>query len=118
MKLFGGKKEKEEMDTLVSVLARLTAEGYEKQFRVSEEGLEELASGKTYTPDKVRVTNFYRFEGISDPADNSILYAIETSDGERGTLVDAYGAYSNELIAGFMEQVETIQKKTQRDPPV
>jgi hypothetical protein len=27
---------------------------------------------------------------------NSILYAIETSGGKRGVLVDAYGTYANQ----------------------
>ena len=36
---------------------------------------------------------FYRFEGMSDLDDNMVLNVIETSAGEKGLLVDAYGAY-------------------------
>ncbi len=45
----------------------------------------------------MEVVEFYRFEGASNPDDNSILYAIETSDGLKGLLVDAYGAYSGNI---------------------
>lgn len=36
---------------------------------------------------------FYRFAGMSDPDDNMVLNVIETSAGDKGLLVDAYGAY-------------------------
>tara|TARA_R110002073_G_scaffold96490_3_gene222829 strand:+ start:2588 stop:2707 length:120 start_codon:yes stop_codon:yes gene_type:complete len=39
------------------------------------------------------VIKFYRFEGMSDLDDNMVLNVIETSAGEKGLLVDAYGAY-------------------------
>tara|TARA_R110002126_G_scaffold17175_7_gene67520 strand:+ start:2462 stop:2581 length:120 start_codon:yes stop_codon:yes gene_type:complete len=39
------------------------------------------------------VIKFYRFEGMSDLDDNMVLNVIETSAGDKGLLVDAYGAY-------------------------
>jgi hypothetical protein len=39
----------------------------------------------------------YRFEGDSNPDDSSIVYAISSNTGLKGTLVDAYGAYSENL---------------------
>jgi hypothetical protein len=53
-----------------------------------------------------------RFEGASDPADNTILYVIETNDGIKGTLVDAYGSYADPKVTTFMEEVAEINKKT------
>jgi len=61
--------------------------------------------------------NFYRFEGSSDPADNSILFAIETSDGKHGTLVDAFGPYADTKVTSFIQQVEEINKKTGTPSP-
>ena len=40
----------------------------------------------------------------------SILYAIETCDGQKGTLIDAYGSYSDEDTSAFMQDVD-IHKK-------
>ncbi len=108
--------EKIEMNTLVSCLNGLMKEGFDKQFKVTKEGIKELSSEKIYSPEEVKVLNFYRFEGNSDPADNSILYAIETVDGKRGTLVDAYGPYSDMLVAAFMKRVEDIQKNSSGKP--
>ena len=53
----------------------------------------------------------YRFEGQSDPADNAIMYVVETGDGVKGTLIDAYGAYADENVNKFMSEVEEISKK-------
>jgi hypothetical protein len=54
-------------------------------------------------PDDFEVTEVYRFEGMTDPDDQSVLYALESKDGIKGTLVNGYGLYSDgatdELIA-------------------
>ena len=35
----------------------------------------------------------------------SIVYAIESRDGTRGTLVDAFGVYSNPAVTRVLEHV-------------
>lgn len=107
--------EKKHMNTLVSCLNSLLKSGFETQFKAVKSGLKSLASEKVYTPEQIKILNFYRFEGESDPSDNSILYAIETSEGEKGTLTDAYGPYSDTNITKFMQTVEEIQKKVVKD---
>ena len=42
----------------------------------------------------------------------SILYEIETFDGCKGTLIDAYGTYSDERVANFIKDVGDINKRT------
>lgn len=102
----------EDMKTLASCLNKLVLDGYEEDFKVTEQGLFGLHNEKTYIPDDVHVLNFFRFEGPSDPADNSILYAIETVDGTKGILIDAYGPYAEPLVSKFMKRVEDVSKKT------
>jgi hypothetical protein len=101
-----------EMRTLVYCLNSLVKQGFTADFKVSGRGLNVLGRDKAFQPDEVKILNFYRFEGDSDPADNSILYAIETKDGTRGTLVDAFGAYADPKVTTFMQKVEEINKKT------
>lgn len=98
------------MKTLSEMITKLTQKGYDVQFKVTEEGMVSLSTDKVYKPDQLKICHFYRFEGESNPADNSILYAIETRDGEKGTLVDGYGASSDELIDRFIKQVDEIEK--------
>lgn len=103
--------DKKEMKTLVSCLNSLLAEGFGTQFKAIKTGLKSLSTEKVYSPEEIKILNFYRFEGDSDPSDNSILYAIESIDGERGTLTDAYGPYSDTNVTNFIQQVEEIEKK-------
>ena len=107
-----------EMKTLASCLNKLVLDGYTEDFKAGERGvLLSLQHERMYAPGDVQIVNFFRFEGASDPADNSILYVIETNDGLKGTLVDAYGAYSDATVNSFMEEVADISKKAQPGDP-
>lgn len=99
------------MNTLATCVNKLVADGYTGNFKVDEQGLVS-ESGKHFKHNQVHIKNFFRFEGESDPADNSILYAIELADGTKGTLTDAYGSYNDPLIGKFIKQVEDMEKKT------
>ena len=103
-------KEKKEMKSLAECVNYLTMEGFDKQFKAVKDGLKELSSEKIYSPYQVKIVNFYRFEGESDPADNSILYAIETEDGMKGTLTDAFGPYADSKVSEFIKEVEELHK--------
>jgi len=103
------------MKTLASCLNKLTLAGYTEDFKAAERGLLSLQHEKIYEASQIQINDFYRFEGASDPADNSILYAIETDDGIKGTLVDAYGPYADSKVVAFMEEVEQLHKKTAKD---
>ena len=99
------------MTDLEKCLNKLESEGYTDQYRVENGKLCDLTNNKKYKAKDVKAVNFYRFEGISNPDDMSILYAIETSDGRKGTLVDAYGFYSDDDTGAFMNQIEINKKK-------
>jgi hypothetical protein len=106
-----------EMKTLASCINKLVLDGYTENFKAAEGGLLSLKNERIYEPAQVHVVNFYRFEGASDPADNSILYAIETNDGIKGTLVDAYGPYADTRVNAFMKEVEDMHKKNASNDP-
>lgn len=99
------------MNTLTSCVNKVVKDGYTDSFKVTRQGLYSPARDQYYRPEEVQVINFYRFEGESDPGDMVIMYVIETSDGAKGTLVDAFGTYSDESVNNFMKEVEDIQKK-------
>jgi len=89
------------------IINQLEAQGFTDQFRVEKKLLRSTQDPKkSYKPKEIKAVNFFRYEGISDPDDMSIIYAIETCDGRKGTLVDAYGRYSDEETGAFMQNVE------------
>ena len=91
--------------TLDGVLDDLTRRGFAEHFRVVDGWLRALDSGGMFRANQVSVPEYYRFEGVSDPDDMSILWAVETRSGVRGTLVDAFGVYSDPLVADFLKDV-------------
>jgi hypothetical protein len=99
------------MKSLSYCLNKAVEEGYTANFEATKSGLKAIDSGKEYKPEEASIVNFYRFEGASDPGDNSILYIIESGDGTKGTLVDSYGAYSDPDVDKVIKRIPTIEKQ-------
>jgi hypothetical protein len=56
-------------------------------------------------PKDVVITQIYRFEGMNDPADSAVVYALESRQGKKGLLVDAYGVYADEHKIAFLKNI-------------
>lgn len=100
------------MTSMATCMNKIVLDGYVDTFKVTERGLHSLKEDRYYQPKDISIVDYFRFEGMSDPADNTILYQIVTSDGLKGSLVDAYGAYSDAGVNAFIKEVEELQKKT------
>jgi len=88
-----------------SVMDELNRRGFTEQFKLESEGLRGVQSGQTFGPGQVAIVEQYRFEGVSDPDDMSIVYAIETRSGVRGMLTDAFGVYADPRVGAFIRKV-------------
>lgn len=97
-----------DMKTLSETMESLVRRGFTEHFGVRGDQLRGFESGKTFGSEGVIIRGYDRFEGVSDPDDMAILYAIESSSGINGTLVDAFGVYSNPAISAFLERVRFI----------
>lgn len=83
--------------SLSVAIANLQKEGFTEDFNLYSAGVENK-NRKTRCPaGDLEVLKYYRFEGMTNPDDNAVLYVIETKTGEKGLLVDAYGAYSGNI---------------------
>lgn len=89
--------------TLSEATNGLRQRGYTLDFNLKENCIHCKAEDIELSPQDFEVVEVYRFEGMSNPDDNSIVYAIESTDGLKGQLVNAYGVYadsaSDEIIA-------------------
>jgi len=95
-----------ELRTLLGVLEDLNVRGFAEHFRVLDAShLRAIGAGSTFAPSQVSIAECHRFEGVSDPDDMSILCAIETRSGIGGTLVDAFGVYSDPEVGAFLDDV-------------
>lgn len=101
------------METLVEALESARKAGFVHTFRVEGGALRCVETGKAYSPEQVRIVHHHRFEGESSEDDAAVLYEVECAGGVKGTIVDAYGTYSDAGLAEFLKRV-----RVQRDENV
>ena len=81
--------------TMADAVDGLRRRGFTTDFAVNKESGQVAAGEKTFKSGELTIVEHHRFEGMSDPDDSSVVYALEAPNGLKGTLVDAYGAYAN-----------------------
>jgi len=98
-------------DTMTEALAGLKQRGYSHNFMLKSDRIEDVATGVTLAPEDFEIVEVYRFEGMSNPDDNSVVYAIESRNGLKGALVDAYGMYSDSLKTEIIEKLRITRRE-------
>ena len=96
---------KAEYLTVACAVDGLTRRGFTEDFRVVDGKLRATGTRETFGPEELVISEFHRFEGISDPDDMAIVYGIEARNGLRGTVVDAFGVYSDPALGALLEHV-------------
>ena len=81
-------------------------EGYEEDFNLLDEKIELKSKKETFGVEEFEVDKVLRFEGMSNPDDNAILYAITTSGNHKGVLVDGYGISSGQISKEMMKKLD------------
>jgi hypothetical protein len=94
-----------EYATVAGAVDGLTRRGFTEGFRVVDGKFRVLGTGKSLRAEDLVIVEFYRFEGISDPDDMAIVYGVESKDGVRGTLIDAFGVYADPALSALLEDV-------------
>jgi len=95
--------------TVSETLDELAQLGFTANLSVIGNRLRVVETGKTFPPADVVIRRYRRFEGVSDPDDMAIVYAIETKSGIRGTVVDGYGVNSDPVVSAFFESVPIVE---------
>jgi hypothetical protein len=58
------------------------------------------------SPEDFVIDEVYRFEGMTDPGDEMIVYAISSTNKEvKGVVVNAFGIYSSYRASKLVEQL-------------
>ncbi|HET8885340.1 MAG TPA: phosphoribosylpyrophosphate synthetase [Salinimicrobium sp.] len=92
--------------TLSQALQKLRdEEGYVHDFNLEDAELALTKTKEKFKPQEFVIDKVLRFEGFSNPDDNSILFAVTTSTGRKGTLVDGYGVYSGQISKEMIEKL-------------
>ena len=91
-------------DTLSEAVNGLKARGYALDFNLSENCL--VCQGNKYDINDFEIVEFHRFEGNTDPADEAIVYAIESKKGDKGVLVSGYGISAEGMSAEMAKKLQ------------
>lgn len=98
-----------EMNTLSQVLEKLRLSGKDNELKMSDHGkMQSHKFNKIFTPEQLTIVKTYRFEGMSDPGDNAVLYLLEDEDKNIYYISDAYGTYSDNDGPGFDDFLKKI----------
>jgi hypothetical protein len=92
--------------TEINIIKELKSRGFSTPFKVKEGMLVDLKSGQTYLPGEVSILKQYQYEGMSNPSDLSILFAIQTSDDKRGFILVPFGPKGDHNTIWFFNKVE------------
>lgn len=97
--------------TLSEAINDLTKRGYTLNFNLSKDCIVCNEHSLQLAPDEFEIDEVHRFQEMSDVDDESILYAISsTQKNLKGLLVNAYSIYADTASAALIEKLE---KRTQ-----
>lgn len=103
----------DQMTTLSQVMKTLSERGIQREFRMNENcEMKFENSEKVYQPSELTILKTYRFEGDSNPDDNAVLYVVKDHAGNRGMIIDSYGADSNypgEEFDKFLRDIPVLE---------
>ena len=105
-----------EMNTLSQILEKLRLKGKDNELKMTDHGKMQSDKGKIYTPEDLTIVKTYRFEGMSDPGDNSVLYLLVDQDNQMSYIIDAYGIYSDHdgpAFDDFLKKINTADRDEQ-----
>ncbi len=97
--------------SMTEALKGLRKRGFTTNFAFLHEAFCAVENGRKFSADELTIREHHRFEGASDPDDSSIVYAIETNNGLKGTIVDAYGMYANSALEEFLDKVKMREER-------
>lgn len=104
------------MLTLSQVMEKLREKGITDEIRMTDDK-KFVISGteKSYRSEDLKILRTYRFEGASDPADNTALYLVEDLYGNKAMIIDSYGADSNYDGREFDEFIKSLSTEEKEE---
>jgi hypothetical protein len=97
---------------MAEVVDRLTKAGYDDDFRGEAGGIRGAKSGLLHRPEDLEIHLIERFEGISNPEDETIVLALVCkAHGCRGTYIAPYGKDMSSTDASLISKISDARKK-------
>ena len=84
--------------TVLEALEYLKEKGFDHDFNLHTEAIK-------INPDEFSVEHVYRYEGDSDPDEESVVYGIISISGKKGVFVSGFSANSDDEAAKILEKL-------------
>ena len=92
-------------DTVTDAINGLKKRGYTIDFNLDYNCIICHETPISLLPSEFEITEVYRFEGDSDPADEAVVYAIESKHGHKGLLVNGFGISADTISDEMIEKL-------------
>ncbi len=94
-------------ETLSQATNALYKKGYTYNFKIVNDCINCKEDEISLRPEEFEIDEVHRFEGDTNPSDQSILYAISSLDGSiKGLVINAYGVYTDEISAELVDKLK------------
>jgi hypothetical protein len=91
-------------DTVTEAVNGLKKRGFSLDFNLKENCL--VCHEHKFDPADFEIVEVYRFEGNTDPADEAVVYAIQSVDGQKGVLVSGYGPSADTMSSEMAKKLQ------------
>jgi hypothetical protein len=96
----------ESYDTVVTALNGLKARGFTINFNIAFDKLMCSEKKICLNPNEFEIVEVHRFEGDSNPADEDVVYAVESKDGKiKGIITSAFGLYADSASSDMLRKL-------------
>ena len=103
---------------ITEVLNKVKRKNYSLKFRREATCLYCFELSEFIMPEDFTVDEYYYFQVISNPAEDRILYAISSSEGIKGFLVDTHRVYMDNVSPEMLHKLEFEELTANADDSV
>ena len=94
-------------NNLIDAINGLRNEGYNEDFNLKQNCIECRNGQYKIFHDEFHIDKFFRFDGNTDPSEESIIYAISSEKYKlKGILINGYGVTSESLTNEMLEKLK------------
>lgn len=89
--------------TVLEAIKQLRDLGFMVDFNIAGNAL--TVNDAAYDCDDFEISEIFRYEGDSNPDEESTVYGIESKDGVKGILVTSYGMYIEDASEDLLKKL-------------
>lgn len=88
------------------LIDELKEKGYTHTFTVKSPTIIRDEAGKEFPASSISIMGIHRFENRENKTQNQMVIVYKTADGEKGYMLEKYGADEDESVEAFLQQAD------------